>query len=125
MTPIDLNRLKLRSSSPLHAGLARNQMRSATRGQKFLRGPIPLEWLSAAARLPGKALHTGLAIWLEAGFRESHTVPLSNVAGDKFGLDRNSKYRALQWLEQAGLIQVERKLGRAPVVTIVLPETPP
>jgi hypothetical protein len=26
----------------------------------FLKGPIPLTWLSAAARLPGKALHVGL-----------------------------------------------------------------
>ena len=42
-------------------------------------------------------------------------VPLSNVAGLPFGLDRNAKYRALQWLEDAGLICVERKLGWSPV----------
>jgi hypothetical protein len=49
---------------------------------------------------------------------------LSNVSGHRFGLDRNAKYRALAWLERAGLVTVERKLGRAPVVTILPPEPP-
>jgi integrase len=38
-------------------------------------------------------------------------VALSNIAGCRFGLERNSKYRALDWLEGAGLISVERRLG--------------
>lgn len=88
-------------------------------GQHYLRGPVPLDWLCEAARLPGRSLHVGLAIWYAAGLNRSASVPLSNVAGHKFGLDRNSKYRALAWLEGAGLIKVERKLGRAPIVTIV------
>ena len=29
----------------------------------FLRGPIPLDWLSAAAQLPGKTLNVGVALW--------------------------------------------------------------
>ena len=118
MAPIDPSRLRLRNPSPLSTGSSRQQLRSMSRGRKFLRGPIPLDWLSAAARLPGRTLHAGVAIWLEAGFRDSPVVPLSNVAGHQFGLDRNSKYRALSWLEQAGLITVERKPGRSPLITI-------
>jgi hypothetical protein len=34
-------------------------------------------------------------------------------------LDRNAKYRGLAWLEQAGLVTVERKIGRPPMVTIM------
>jgi hypothetical protein len=105
----------------------RNQPKSATihrlprprAGEKFLKGPIPLDWLSTAARLPGKSLHVAIAIWFTASLAKSATVPLSNIAGLPFGLDRNAKYRALQWLEEAGLISVERKLGRAPVVTLL------
>jgi hypothetical protein len=85
---------------------------------------IPIGWLSAAARLPGKSLHTGVALWCEAGSATSSTIPLSNVYSLEFGVDRNAKYRALAWLERAGLVTVERKIGRAPVVTILPPEPP-
>ncbi len=88
-------------------------------GERFLKGPIPLNWLSTAAKLPGKSLHVGIAIWFTASIAKSATVQLSNLGSLPFGLDRNSKYRALQWLEDAGLIAVERKLGRSPVVTIL------
>ena len=116
MAPIDLDRLRIRSRaervpqlSPLRRG----------RSDPFLKGPVPLPWLEAAASLPGKSLHAGVALWYAAGLTRSRTVLLSNIAGLRFGLDRNAKYRALSWLEGAGLIRVERKLGRAPVVTIL------
>ena len=83
-----------------------------------IRVRIPIDWLSAAARLPGKSLHTGVALWCEAATATSSTIPLSNVCSLHFGVDRNAKYRALAWLERAGLVTVERKLGRSPVVTI-------
>lgn len=86
-----------------------------------LHGPVPLDWLSSAARLPGRSLHAGIALWHATAVARSATVPLSNLAGIRFGLDRNAKYRALAWLEEAGLVSVERKLGRAPMVTIVDP----
>jgi hypothetical protein len=52
------------------------------------------------------------------GLHKSRVIPLSNITSLRFGLDRNAKYRALAWLEEAGLIAVERKLGRAPIVTL-------
>ena len=94
-------------------------------GQSPLRGPIPLDWLSAAARLPGRSLHAGIALWYAAGVTRSLSVPLSNISGVRFGLDRNAKHRALAWLEGAGLIAVERKLGRAPLITILTPDSSP
>lgn len=82
------------------------------------RGPVPISWLTSAARLPGKSLHVGLAIWYAAGRIRSQRVLLSNLDADRFGLNRNAKYRALVWLETANLISVERKLGRTPVITV-------
>jgi hypothetical protein len=80
-----------------------------------------LRWVEAAARLPGKSLQVAIAIWFVA--RESNSaIPLSNVLAYRFGLDRNSKYRALEWLQEAGLIAVERRVGKAPLVTILDPE---
>ena len=116
MAPIDPSRLRLapRAISAQNAKPPRPGIR-----EHYLRGPIPLEWLCQAASLPGRSLHVGVALWYLAGLTRSRTVPLSNNLGYRFGLDRNSKYRGLDWLEQAGLITVERKLGRAPVVTIL------
>jgi hypothetical protein len=115
MAPIDVDRLRLRSSL--------NRVRSArpprpVKGERFLKGPVPLPWLEAAAKLPGKSFHAAIALWYAAGLTGSATVSLSNLGGHRFGFDRSSKYRALAWLEEAGLIKVERKLGRSPLVTI-------
>jgi hypothetical protein len=93
-------------------------------GELCLAGPIPLRWLEAAAGLPGNSLHTGIALWFAAGQAKSAKIPLSTVAGCRFGLDRNSKYRALDWLEGAGLVSVERRLRKTPMVTILHPEPP-
>jgi hypothetical protein len=121
MHPIDFERLRSRPSP------ARQQTLKPARpakGERFLKGPVPLPWLERAASLPGKSLHVGVAVWYAAGLMRSRSVTLSNIAGLRFGLDRNAKYRALEWLEGAGLVAVERKPGRAPVVTILTPEVP-
>jgi len=97
---------------------------SPTNGRRHLRGPVPIDWLSAAARLPGRSLHVGIALWIAGGVSRSRVVPLSNLSTLRFGLDRNAKYRGLAWLEQAGLVAVKRKLGRAPLVTILDLEAP-
>jgi hypothetical protein len=88
-------------------------------GEEFLEGPIPLDWIATAAQLPGKSLHVAIAIWVTASLVKSARVSIGNVAVQPFGLDRNAKYRALQWLEEAGLISVQRKPGRSPVVTLL------
>ena len=122
MPPIELARLRL----PLRA-LDRRALRPPRHkaGGHFLKGPVPLDWLQRAARLPGKSLHAGIALWYAAGLLKSASVPLSNIVGLGFGIDRNAKYRALDWLEAAGLIKVDRKLGRAPIVTLLNSETDP
>jgi hypothetical protein len=86
-----------------------------------LKGPVPLAWLTAASKLPGKSpLTVGLALWFEAGRRRSMTVTLTSAILARFGVsDRKSKYRGLSSLEQSGLIEVVRVPRRNPVVTIL------
>lgn len=115
MPPLEIDRFRIsrKSRRPDH-----RPPRPRSREQ-FLKGPIPLDWLAAAARLPGKSLQVAVAVWFLAGLHRSSVVPLSNKISHRFGLDRNSKYRGLAWLETKGLISVERKIGRAPIVTIL------
>ena len=88
---------------------------------EFIKGPIPLAWLSAAAELPGKAaLAVGLALWFERGRRKSDEVTLTTTICRRFGVvDRKGKYRGLAALEEAGLVAVEWRPNRNPVVTIL------
>jgi hypothetical protein len=76
-------------------------------------------WLTEAAQLPGKSLHLALALWFTASAEQARQMELGNLASRKFGLERNAKYRALQWLEEASLVRVERRMGRSPLVTIL------
>jgi len=85
----------------------------------FLRGPIPLAWLSRAAGLRGKALATGLALWFLAGVRKTRTVPLTHAALERFGVHRKSSYGHLKSLQSAGLVTVQRRARRSSLVTIL------
>jgi hypothetical protein len=87
--------------------------------EKFLKGPIPLNWLCHAAQLPGKSLHVGLAIWFLAGLNKSATVKLSQSVLNQMGVDRHSKARALKQLTNAKLISMQSAPGCAPVITVL------
>ena len=88
----------------------------STGKSRFVKGPLQLEWIATAARLRGSALSVGIRLWFLAGLNRSSTVTLAGMA--EFGVTRWSAQRALKDLEQAGLVAVERRAGRKPIVTI-------
>src|SRR5262245_1878201 len=82
---------------------------------------VPLWWAIEAA----KATKTKKAlVWLRllhtAWKTKSSTFPLPSGKLQKDGVDRNMKQRALHELETAGLIAVDWRHGKNPVVTIVV-----
>ena len=85
----------------------------------FLKGPIPLDWLGRAARLPGKALNVALAIcWLH-GMTKNAPVKLTKKALSHFNVSRDAATDGVTRLEDAGLIGVERHPGRCHVVSVL------
>ncbi len=117
--PLDLDRYRLpASAAKLLAKRAR--LPRHRQGEEFVRGPIPLVWLSKACKLRGKALAVAMALWFKAGAqRNTPTVVLSGALLKRFGVaSRKAGYRGLAALERAGLVAVERHTGRCPVVTI-------
>ena len=87
--------------------------------KRFLKGPIPLEWLTTASRLHGKAINVSLALWYMKGLTKNDTVSLSGTVLKDFGVSRQAMYRGLKKLELVGLVSVSRHIGRCPKVTIL------
>lgn len=115
--PPDLERFRATSAMPDQTPTPCRPNRHQ-RG-KFLKGPIPWDWLTKAVSIRGKALAVSLVLWREVGCQKSNTVKLKPSALKAFGVSRTTAYVALTRLEQAGLISVERHRGRAPRVTIL------
>jgi hypothetical protein len=87
--------------------------------EKFLKGPIPLNWISQAIRLSGSVWPVATAIWYLVGLTNSPTIKLTKATLDLFGISRYSKYRALEALETAGLIRVIANMGKNPLITVL------
>lgn len=86
----------------------------------FLRGPIPLDWLTRATALSGKSVNVALALWWLHGMANGKPFKLTRLALKYLSVGRDAASEGLGRLEQAGLIQVERKIGQRPVISIVL-----
>ncbi len=115
---LDPQRLRLtRPSRPSTAGPPSKAWRPRRR-ELFLKGPISWTWLSTAAQLPGRALHVALAIQLWVGIKRSNRIALSISKLAALGVGRHAAYRALKSLEQAGLVTVDRHVGRKPWVRV-------
>jgi hypothetical protein len=118
----DLNRYRL---PPIGETQILRPAKRKRHNHPFLKGPIPLLWLETAAKLPGKCLHVGLALWYLAGVQKSNAVALGNARLQKLGVDRDAKARCLKALQEAGLITVDQQPGRNPRVTFLEVEAEP
>ncbi len=87
--------------------------------KRFIKGPIPLDWAQAAARLPGRSLQVAMVIWYLIGVRRSKQGAISYTVASHFGLNRHTVYRGLAQLEEAALIAVSRKRGRRLGFTLI------
>ena len=90
--------------------LHRAHMRRAGR---FLRGPIPMNDIATAARLPGQALAVFLAVHHRQALTKTQRVNLPKGLLGELGVTKDAKARALRALEGAGLVRVERRSGRS------------
>ncbi len=118
MCRIDIERVRL-GTSIIPTKQTLTPLKRHSRGSWFLKGPIPGDWLSQAAALPGKSLHVGLALWYLVGLNKQRGVTLTRAVLAKFAVMPDAGRRGLQQLEDAGLVVVQRHSGRCPRVTLL------
>ena len=112
-------------SSPLlsnESNAAESRLKASTRSPKaahFIRGPIPLDWMETAIPLGRKATQVALAIWYAHGFnRDDPVIKLTRTKLKRFDVTTETARTILHKFEAAGLVSVDRKQGRSPLVTI-------
>ena len=97
--------------------------------KQYVRGPLPLKWFQKASTISRTAGVVGLIVWRIAyqsklwGYdsqrRTSGHIKVTNQTCMKWGVCGNSKNAALRLMEEAGLIRLDLKRGRSPLVQIV------
>lgn len=87
--------------------------------KKFLKGPVPLDWLTAAARLPGKAINVGIALWWLAGMSKTGILKLTRQSQLALHLSKDAERDGLRRLQQAGLIELTARPGQRHSVRII------
>lgn len=89
------------------------------RTSKFIKGPIPFDWMAKANTLPGKAGPVGLGLRFLEGVQRNRSVKLTGEVEVLAGCERKAVANALIQLEQAGLISVLRQPGMRPRIEIL------
>src|SRR5271169_3008577 len=105
--------------TPSRAVAQRGRRVSSVRG-KFIAGPIDVAWLSQARKLGVTTLWVGLALWFVRGLRGSDSFSVSNLMMRDWGVLPDAKSRALRKLQKAGLIAIEGRGKRSPLVTLIV-----
>jgi hypothetical protein len=87
--------------------------------KRFLKGPIPLDWLTAAAKLPGKAINVGIALWWLAGMSKTGILKLTRQSQLALNISKDAERDGLRRLRQAGLIELTAQPGQRHSIRII------
>ena len=82
---------------------------------------VPLPWLARVlpvVHTPGQ-LVVALLLYRECLMRRSNTVALSNNKLRELGISRQTKYRALGGLQEAGAVTIGTRNGRSMRITLL------
>jgi hypothetical protein len=90
---------------------------AARRDRQFIPA-LPGRLFTVLAPLPGKALAVYLVLWRRSRVTRHPTVMVTAAAMAQVGISHDQKTRGLTVLEKAGLITVERLVGKNPQVTL-------
>jgi hypothetical protein len=116
--PFDIDGLRIDPADSAYVGKA-PKSRKPKWHREFVR--VPWAWVDRLKAVNRGATYRVALLLLYGHWRNSgRPIRLSNSALIREGVTRSSKSRALQELEQLGLIKVKRCLRKSPMVTLKL-----
>ena len=96
---------------------ASSKGRRKRRADRFLKGPIPLNWIREHVQCPADRLL--LVLRAHGDMQRSSEIKVTaDVLRDAGITDRKAAYRAIKRLEVSGSLSVSRKPGRRPVIRL-------
>jgi hypothetical protein len=88
-------------------------------GGKFVRGPIPLDWLRAANTCGRRSISVAVLLWYGAAWQKSNPFKLSRDTLAELAVSPRTARRVLERMKSIGIVEVEFHRGRSPLVTIL------
>src|SRR3954465_3511596 len=105
---------------PLGSSGPEGGARAARREAQFIKGPLPLGWVARAAQAGHpQALPVLLALRYKTDILRQPWVKPPAAVLRLLGVDKDARSRAIAAMERAGLVQVQRRPGRPPLLRLV------
>lgn len=89
------------------------------RAGRFIKGPLPVATIAAAATNSPAALQAALALFFLHGMTGKRRFKAEPARFDELGISRKSRQRGLKALEEIGLITIDRRSGTSLEVTLL------
>ncbi|MFT5467534.1 MAG: hypothetical protein ACI8UO_002638 [Verrucomicrobiales bacterium] len=86
---------------------------------RFIKGPIPITWMSRALLRKPSALKVAIALFYQRGLCGADKFKVEPARFRELGVNETARHRGLKELERAGLIGVEQRAGQAPIVRMM------
>lgn len=87
-------------------------------GPRFAKTCWRLSWMAGACQLSGSAAQVAVALLHRASTLGQRGFQLNRQVAETFGLSPDSVSRGLRELEQAKLVDIMRRPGRRPIITL-------
>lgn len=111
-----------RTGSVLTPGIyeQRQRMRQKARIRKrFIKGPIPVPWMAKAFSLTPSAEKCAVALCYQRGLYRKDEFKIEPARFRELGIDETARRRGLNELERAGLISLQKRASKTPVVKLI------
>lgn len=94
-------------------------------GERFVLGPIPLDWLGLASTCGARSDAVAILLWYSAGWQKANPVSLTQATLSTLRVHPKTARRVLRKMADLGLVAVEFHRGRSPLVTLLSPNSKP
>ena len=102
--------------SPLLKNL---EMKRRQRMRFFLHRSISMEWFQRLILLGASPIRVGLVLRLKMILEGKDIITLTTSGLSDFGITRQQKWKGLKALREEGLVGIESRPGKNPMVTLV------